>query len=62
MILVGIHMYRLCLVQAPDERRNHVYTFEIKTYCRLASFRSQGRFPPLLVQKRGEEPSWYHFM
>ena len=24
MILVGIHMYRLCLVQAPDERRSHV--------------------------------------
>ena len=56
MILVGIHMYRLCLVQALDERRNHVYTCEIKTYCRVASFRSQGRFLSLLVQKRGEEP------
>ena len=43
MILVGIHMYRLCLMQAPDERRNRVYTFEFKTYCRLASF--SGSYP-----------------
>ena len=45
MILVGIHMYRLCLVQAPDERRSHVYTYITgRSYWRVSLVQTAARW------------------